>query len=92
MYLAFLSFSCDEVLHHLHTSHNAPYLTPLFIQGDSFDLRWLDIVFQGQYLPSYKLHRHKKRSGKIATTVVLDKGEICYDRGCNDIVVVIVTK
>ena len=41
-------------------------------------LRWLDTVFQGQYLPIsalLKLHRHKQRFGKIATTVVLDKDE-----------------
>ena len=39
MYLAFLSFSCDNVIRHLHISHNAPYLTPLFIRGDSFRYR-----------------------------------------------------
>ena len=31
MYFAFLSFSCDNVIRHLHISHNAPYWTPLFI-------------------------------------------------------------
>ena len=39
-----------------------------------------------------KLRRHKQRFGKIDTTVVLDKEEICYDQGCNDIGVVIATK
>ena len=42
-----------------------------------FRLRWLDTVFQGQYLPKFehKLRRHKQRFRKIATTVVLDKDE-----------------
>ena len=39
-----------------------------------------------------KLRRHKQRFGKIDTTVVLDKEEICYDQGCNDIGVAIATK
>ena len=33
-----------------------------------FAVRWLDTVFQGQYLPSLSI-----KFGKIATTVVLDK-------------------
>ena len=39
--------------------------------------KWLDTVFQGQYLPKFehKLRRHKQTFGKIATTVVLDKDE-----------------
>ena len=40
----------------------------------------------------HKLRRHKQTFGKIATIVVLDKDEICYDQGCNDIGVVIATK
>ena len=38
--------------------------------------KWLDTVFQGQYLPSLSINCvrcHKKTFGKIATTVVLDK-------------------
>ena len=39
-------------------------------------LRWLD-SFSGSIPPKFehKLHRHKQRFGKIATTVVLDKDE-----------------
>ena len=40
--------------------------------------KWLDTVFQGQYLWSFFEHRlrhHKQTFGKIATTVVLDKDE-----------------
>ena len=40
--------------------------------------KWLDTVFQGQYLPSLSINYgrgHKQTFGKIATTVVLDKGE-----------------
>ena len=40
----------------------------------------------------HKLRRHKQTFVKIATTVVLDKDEICCDQGCNDIRVVIATK
>ena len=40
----------------------------------------------------HKLRRHKQTFVKIATTVVLDKDEICCDQGCNDIGVVIATK
>ena len=40
----------------------------------------------------HKLRGHKQRFGKNATTVVLDKDEICCDQGCNDIEVVIATK
>ena len=40
-------------------------------------LRWLDTVFQGQYLPSLSINyvAINKDFGKIATTVVLDKDE-----------------
>ena len=40
--------------------------------------KWLDTVFQSQYLPSLSINyrrRHKQTFGKIATTVVLDKDE-----------------
>ena len=40
----------------------------------------------------HKLRRHKQIFGKMATTVVLDKNDICYNQGCNDIGVVIPTK
>ena len=40
----------------------------------------------------HKLRRHKQIFGKMATTVVLDKNDICYNQGCNDIGVVIATK
>ena len=40
-------------------------------------LRWLDGVFQGQYLPSLRINYIviKERFGKITTTAVLDKEE-----------------
>ena len=40
-------------------------------------LRWLDTVFQGQYLPSLSINyvAVNKDLEKIATTVVLDKDE-----------------
>ena len=40
-------------------------------------LRWLDTVFQGQYLPSLSINYVAKSKvfGKIATTVVLDEDE-----------------
>ena len=52
----------------------------VFIHGKvtkNLDLRWLDTVLQGQYLPSLsiKLRRHKQSFGKIATAVVLDEDE-----------------
>ena len=57
-------------------------------------LRWLDTVFQGQYLPSLSINyvAINKVLEKIATTVVLDKDEICYVQGGNDMGVVIATK
>ena len=50
--------------------------------------------FSGSIPPKFehKLRRHKQRFGKITTPVVLDKDEICYDQGCNDIEIVIATK
>ena len=54
---------------------NHPIICPM---RENNHLRWLDIVFQGQYLPRLsviKLCRHKQRFGKIDTTVVLDKDE-----------------
>ena len=39
-----------------------------------------------------KLRRHKQGFGKIDTKVVLDKEEIGYDQGYNDIGVVIAKK
>ena len=57
-------------------------------------LRWLDTVFQGQYLPSLNINyvAINKDLEKNATTVVLDTDEICCDQGCNDIGVAITTK
>ena len=40
----------------------------------------------------HKLRRRKQTFVEIATTVVLDKDDICSDQGCNDIGVVIATK
>ena len=38
-------------------------------------LRWLDGVFQGQYLPSLRINYIVIKFGKITTTAVLDKEE-----------------
>ena len=38
-------------------------------------LRWLNRVFQGQYLPRYIVHCHLQRFGNITTTTALDKHE-----------------
>ena len=48
--------------------------------------RWLDTVFQGQYLPSLSVNyvAINKHTEKLPP-VVLDKDEICHDQGCNDI-------
>ena len=60
------------------------------------NLRWLDTVIQGQYLPGlsfeHKLRRHKQRFGKLPPQLYQIKMKICYDQGCNDIGVVIATK
>ena len=53
------------------------------------NLRWLDTVIQGQYLPGlsfeHKLRRHKQRFGKLPPQLYQIKMKICYDQGCNDI-------
>ena len=58
------------------------------------ELRWLDIVFQGQYLPNLGINyvAINKDLKKITNTIILDKDENCYDQGCNDVGVVIATK
>ena len=44
-------------------------------------LRWLDTVFQGQYLPSLSINYVAISFGKIATTVVLDEDENLFLSG-----------
>ena len=51
-------------------------------------IRWLDGVFQGQYLPrlsTTELRRQEQRFGTIITTAVLHGDENCFDRVYNDI-------
>ena len=57
-------------------------------------LRWLDTVFQGQYLPSLSINyvAIKKVLEKLPPQLYYIKMKICYDQGCNDIGVVIATK
>ena len=57
-------------------------------------LRWLDIVFQGQYLPSLSVSNVaiSKDLEKLTPQLYKIKMKICYDQGCNDIGVVIATK
>ena len=57
-------------------------------------LRWLDTVFQGQYLPSLSINyvAIKKVLEKLPPQLYYIKMKICYDQGCNGIGVVIATK
>ena len=58
------------------------------------DLRWLDTVFQGQYLPSLSINYDaiNKDFEKLPPQMYQIKIKICYDQGCNDIGVVIAMK
>ena len=58
------------------------------------DLRWLDTVFQGQYLPSLRINyvAINKHFEKLPPQMYQIKIKICYDQGCNDIGVVVATK
>ena len=57
-------------------------------------LRWLDIVFQGQYLPSLSVNyvAINKDLEKLTPQLYKIKKKIGYDQGSNDIGVVIATK
>ena len=57
-------------------------------------LRWLDIVFQGQYLPSLSVNcvAINKDLEKLTPQLYYIKMKIGYDQGSNDIGVVIATK
>ena len=59
-----------------------------------FDLRWLDTVFQGQYLPSLSINyvTINKVLEKLPPQLYYIRMKICYDQGCNGIGVVIATK
>ena len=64
---------------HYRFCHQAisQFLIPISFVGDVL-LRWLDTVFQGQYLPSLSINNvaiNKDLEIKIATTVVLDNDE-----------------
>ena len=54
------------------------------------NLRWLDIVFQGQYLPSLIVNyvAINKDLEKLTPQLYQIKVKICCDQGCNDIGVV----
>ena len=60
----------------------------------SMNLRWLDTVFQGQYLPSLSINyvAINKVLEKLSLQLYYIKMKICYDQSCNDIGVVIETK
>ena len=66
----------------------------LVFQTRTIFLRWLDIVFQGQYLPSLSVNcvAINKDSEKLTPQLYQIKMKIGYDQGCNDIGVVIATK
>ena len=64
---------------HYRFCHQAisQFLIPISFVGDVL-LRWLDTVFQGQYLPSLRIKNvaiNKDLEIKIASTVVLDNDE-----------------
>ena len=64
---------------HYRFCHQAisQFLIPISFVGDVL-LRWLDTVFQGQYLPSLSINNvaiNKDLEIKIASTVVLDNDE-----------------
>ena len=56
--------------------------------------RWLDTVFQGQYLPSLSINyvAINKVLEKLRPQLYQIKMKICYDQGCNSIGVVIATR
>ena len=62
--------------------------------GFAATLRWLDTVFQGQYLPSLSINyvSIKKVLEKLPSQLYQIKMKICYDQGGNGIGVVIATK
>ena len=57
-------------------------------------LRWLDTVFQGQYLPSLSINYVTKSKvlEKLPPQLFQIKMKICFDQGSNGIGVVIATK
>ena len=57
-------------------------------------LRWLDTLFQGQYLPSLSINyvAINKVLEKFRPQLYQIKMKICYDQGCNGIGVVIATR
>ena len=57
-------------------------------------LRWLDTVFQGQYLPSLSINYIAKNKvlEKLPPQLYWIKMNICYDQGWNGNGVVIATK
>ena len=56
--------------------------------------KWLDTVFQGQYLPSLSINyvAINKHLEKLPPQLYEIKMKICCDQGCNDIGVVTATK
>ena len=57
-------------------------------------LRWLDTVFQGQYLPSLSIDylAINKVLEKLPPQLLQIKMKICYDLVCNGVGVVVETK
>ena len=57
-------------------------------------LRWLDKVFQGQYLPSLSINyvAINKDLEKLLPQLYYSKMKICHDQDSNNIAVVIATK
>ena len=60
----------------------------------SLSLRWLDTVFLSEYLSRLSVNyvAVNKDLEKLTPQLYYIKMKICYDQGCNDIVVVVATK
>ena len=67
------------------------FLFKYFVNGV---LMWLDIVFQGEYLPSLSINYVAINNvlEKLPPQLYYVKMKICYDQGCNGIGVAIATK
>ena len=89
---------CSKNYEKLGSDLNAPQFCvdhrSTFQDSVNGDLRWLDTVFQGQYLPSLSIIylAINKVLEKLPPQLYQIKMKICYDQGCNDIGVVIATK
>ena len=80
----FIHFSNTASCHWLSVNKFQWKMKPSFELGT---LRWLDTVFQGQYLPCVSINyvAINKDLEKLTPQLYQIKMKICYDQGCNDI-------